>query len=159
MLRWPIIPTGAGLALLLMLGAALSIVSGAVSLPAQQGFFTLLDQLTGSELSNLATYEKVIILELRLPRLILAIMVGAILSQCGAVMQGLFRNPLADPGIIGVSSGAAVGAIIAIVWLSEDFGAWTIPASAFISGLLTTLLVYRLAQSKEGTSVLILRCP
>lgn len=156
MLRWPIIPTGAGLALLLMLGAALSIVSGAVSLPAQQGFFTLLDQLTGSELSNLATYEKVIILELRLPRLILAIMVGAILSQCGAVMQGLFRNPLADPGIIGVSSGAAVGAIIAIVWLSEDFGAWTIPASAFISGLLTTLLVYRLAQSKEGTSVLIL---
>lgn len=71
-------------------------------------------------------------------------------------MQGLFRNPLADPGIIGVSSGAAVGAIVAIVWLADSLGTWSIPMSAFVGGLVTTLLVYGLAQSKNGTSVLIL---
>ena len=91
-----------------------------------------------------------------MPRLLLAVFVGAILAQCGAVVQGLFRNPLADPGIIGVSSGAAVGAIVAIVVFPAVWGSWTIPTMAFVGGLLTTLLVYGLAQSKSGTSVLIL---
>lgn len=129
---------------------------GAMSLPALEGLYAVVDQFSGSQLSRLNSYEKVVILELRLPRLMLAIFIGAILAQCGAVMQGLFRNPLADPGIIGVSSGAAVGAIVAIAWFSSSIGPWTISAAAFVGGLLTTLLVYSLAQSKQGTSVVIL---
>ena len=127
-----------------------------MKLPAQQSLLTLLDAAIGSQLSQLEHYQKVIILELRLPRLLLSILIGAMLSQCGAVMQGLFRNPLADPGIIGVSSGAAIGAIVAIIWLADIFGPLAIPVCAFIMGLLTTLLVYSLAQSKSGTSVIVL---
>ncbi|HBX60612.1 MAG TPA: iron ABC transporter permease, partial [Methylophaga sp.] len=82
---------------------------------------------------------------------------GALLALCGAVTQGLFRNPLADPGIIGVSSGAGLGAAIAIVLLPASLSYLTTPVAAFLGGLITTLLVYRLAQSQNGgTSVLIL---
>ncbi|RCU45765.1 iron ABC transporter permease [Corallincola holothuriorum] len=143
-----------------MVGAALSLVSGAMPLPASESIKTLFDAVFGGwfeqPMSQLAPYQQVIVLELRLPRLLLAICVGATLAQCGTVMQGLFRNPLADPGIIGVSSGAAVGAILAIVVFPAAWGAWTIPTAAFVMGLLTTLLVYGLAQSSQGTSVLIL---
>lgn len=155
-MRWPIPATLFGLILILVGGVLLSLVQGAMQLPAGDGLLAVVDTLIGTALSQLEPYQQVVIVELRLPRMLLAIFVGAILAQCGAVMQGLFRNPLADPGIIGVSSGAAVGAIIAIVWFSDTIGPWSIPASAFASGLLTTLLVYGLAQSKNGTSVIIL---
>lgn len=69
-----------------------------------------LDVLSHVELPNYAT---VIIQQVRLPRTLLAIAIGGILAICGTVMQGLFRNPLADPGIIGVSAGASLGAAIA----------------------------------------------
>lgn len=155
MLRWSIYPVASGLIVILAVGCVLSTVYGAMELPPVQSIYLLIDQVSGSQLSQLSDYEKVVVLELRLPRLMLALLVGAVLAQCGTVMQGLFRNPLADPGIIGVSSGAAVGAIIAIVWL-QDWGAWIVPSSAVVSGLLTTLLVYGLAQSRQGTSILIL---
>ncbi|GAA5214119.1 FecCD family ABC transporter permease [Corallincola platygyrae] len=158
--RWPVTFTAGSLSGLILLAAVFSLVSGAMSLPAMESLKTLFDasvgQLFGSQHSQLEAYEKVVVLELRLPRLMLAIFVGAILAQCGAVMQGVFRNPLADPGIIGVSSGAAVGAILAIVLFPDAWGAWTVPISAFAMGLATTALVYGLAQSSQGTSVLIL---
>lgn len=101
-----------------------------------------------------------VIHQIRLPRALLAIAVGGILAQCGAVMQGLFRNPLADPGIIGVSSGASLGAALAIVLLSyfgDDVPAsmfyLTVPVSAFIGGAVTTVVVYRLGTGENGTSV------
>ncbi|MCL4120554.1 UNVERIFIED_CONTAM: hypothetical protein GTU68_041419 [Idotea baltica] len=71
-------------------------------------------------------------------------------------MQGLFRNPLADPGIIGVSAGSAVGAIGAITLLPKEWQPWSLSVCAFASGLISALLVYGLTVSKRGTSVLIL---
>jgi iron complex transport system permease protein len=72
------------------------------------------------------------------------------------VAQGLFRNPLADPGIIGVSAGAALGAVLAIFLLPAGAGWWALPLAAFAGGFVTTLLVYSLARSPLGTSVLVL---
>ena len=99
-----------------------------------------------------------IIMDIRLPRLILALLVGAVLAILGAVMQGLFRNPLADPSLIGVSGGASVGASIVIVtaggaMLSPLAGLSMVALGAFIGGVITTLLVYRVATSSLGTSV------
>lgn len=144
------------LSISLVLGAILSLVSGPMALPSSEGILTVIDRVLGTQFSQLQPYQQVVILELRLPRLLLAMMVGAILAQCGAVMQGLFRNPLADPGIIGVSSGAAVGAVVAIGLLPVHMAAWAVPSFAFAGGLFTTLLVYRLARSANGTSVLML---
>jgi iron complex transport system permease protein len=84
--------------------------------------------------------------------------VGAVLAILGAVMQGLFRNPLADPSLIGVSGGASVGASIVIVvaggaMLSPLAGLSMVALGAFIGGVITTLLVYRVATSSLGTSV------
>ena len=99
-----------------------------------------------------------IIMDIRLPRLILALLVGAVLAIIGAVMQGLFRNPLADPSLIGVSGGASVGASIVIVaaggaMLSPLAGLSMVALGAFIGGVITTLVVYRVATSSLGTSV------
>ncbi len=141
---------------LLVLFSLLSLVVGAMDLPVLDSLLLVVDRTVGANFSQLKDYQQVVVFELRLPRLLLAIFIGAILSQCGAVVQGLFRNPLADPGIIGVSSGAAVGAIVAIVIFPSAWGSWTIPTSAFVGGLFTTLLVYGFAQSKNGTSVLVL---
>jgi iron complex transport system permease protein len=112
--------------------------------------------LSSAESPNLPVHVSTVIFDLRLPRAILAVLVGATLAICGAVMQGMFRNPLADPGIIGVSSGAAVGAIIAIVFFpnAEELG--LVPIFAFIAGLATTLIVYRVARHAAGTSVTLL---
>lgn len=154
--RLPALPAAAVLTGLLMIGVMLSLTQGAVSMPASGSLTAIWDTIFSSDRSGLLGHEKVIVLELRLPRLLLAMLVGAILAQCGAVMQGLFRNPLADPGIIGVSSGAAVGAVLAIVLLPAAWQLWSVPALAFVAGLVTTLLVYALARSQAGTSVVML---
>ncbi len=143
--------------MLLLVTVLLSIILGPMTLPAKQSLLSIIDQFLGSELSQLNVFQTAIIWELRWPRTLLALFIGALLALCGAVTQGLFRNPLADPGIIGVSSGAGLGAAIAIVLLPASFSYLTIPVAAFLGGLITTLLVYRLAQSQNGgTSVLIL---
>jgi iron complex transport system permease protein len=101
-----------------------------------------------------------IILDIRLPRVFLALFVGAILAISGAVMQGLFRNPLAAPSLIGVSSGASVGASIVIVMLGgilqnhSMLGLSMVAVGAFFGSFLVTLLVYRLSTSELGTSVM-----
>jgi iron complex transport system permease protein len=90
---------------------------------------------------------EVIVLQLRLPRVLLAGIVGAALAASGAVFQGLFRNPMADPAIIGVSSGAALGAILVIVTVGAgSLGALAVPAAAFAGAMATALVVYRLAR-------------
>lgn len=153
-MRWPLPCTAIALAALMLVAITLSLTQGALSLPARDSLLAVLDALAGSRLSALETLDRVVVLELRLPRTLLALLVGALLAQCGTVTQGVFRNPLADPGIIGVSSGAAVGAVIAIVWWPSQ--PWAVPLFAFAGGLVTTLLVYRLAQSPHGTSVFVL---
>jgi iron complex transport system permease protein len=95
---------------------------------------------------------------IRLPRVLLAALAGACLASCGAVMQGLFRNPLADPSLIGVSSGASVGASCIIFFgganlINSGIDLPVIAIGAFVGGLLATSIVYRLATSVSGTSV------
>lgn len=87
-----------------------------------------------------------IIFKVRLPRLLLAAVVGGGLSLCGAGLQGLLRNPLADPHVLGVSGGAALGAMLALVLMAGG-GLWSaVPAAGFVGALATMGLVYRLAQ-------------
>ena len=95
----------------------------------------------------------VILLNLRLPRILLACLVGAALSVVGTSFQGIFKNPMADPFVLGVSSGAALGATIAMVFLSGThfFGMSFVAFNAFIGAIITTFLVYNIA--RVGTKV------
>ena len=93
--------------------------------------------------------EKTILLQIRLPRIILAGIVGASLSVSGAVFQALFRNPLAEPYILGISSGSAVGAILAIL-LGTGFGFLSIPAASFCGALITIFLVLGIGRKEYG---------
>lgn len=101
---------------------------------------------------------RAVIVDLRLPRALMALLVGACLASAGAALQGLFGNPLADPGIVGVSAGASVGAVIVIVLQLDALGSWTLPFGAFVSGMATIWLVYLLARPgpNSGNAVLLL---
>ena len=95
--------------------------------------------------------QETIIWELRIPRVLLGALVGGALGIAGALMQGLFKNPLADPYIVGLSSGAGLGAAIAIMFGITIFGGFTVPILAFVSGLVTIFAVYFIA--KKGHKV------
>ena len=123
----------------------LSVAVGSVFIPPAELF-----KLFSGQPSNnlqLSTY-RVIVFDLRLPRTILLLLVGAALSGSGAAFQGLFRNPLADPYLIGVASGAGLGAVIAmsVKIPSNTLGLMAIPLAALIGATLTVLLVYELAR-------------
>lgn len=94
--------------------------------------------------------------EVRFPRVVLAMLVGASLATAGALLQGVFANPLAEPGVIGVSAGAAVGAGTVIVLGGAFVAAWSVAAAAFVAGLITTALVYALSRSGGRTEVVTL---
>ncbi|EGQ7664337.1 iron ABC transporter permease [Vibrio parahaemolyticus] len=130
--------------------------------PMNISFTDSLRGLIGAH-SELAPHIQLVINEIRLPRTILCMFIGAILAVCGVVMQGLFRNPLAEPGIIGVSAGAALGGAFAIVVFAEFsqnhpqlMNLAALPLFAFLGGALTTVLVYWLGTNKFGTSVTIM---
>lgn len=136
------------LSVLLAAASALSISRGAVLIPVADVIQSVLGH--GTQRSDL------IIWTIRLPRTLMAGGVGASLALCGAVMQGLFRNPLADPGLTGVSSGAAFAAVATIVLGQNTFGMaatnW-LPVTAFTGGLVVTLLLYAIATQGGRTSV------
>ena len=140
------------LAILLPVAALVSITVGTVDISLLDG----LAALTGSSINS---QTHTILIDIRLPLILLAIAVGAVLASTGAVMQGLFRNPLADPSLIGVSSGASVGASLMIVTAGGFIksgallGLSLVAVGAFVGGFAATLLVYRLATSGIGTSV------
>jgi len=92
----------------------------------------------------------------RFPRVVMAVLVGAALGGAGAVLQAVFGNPLAEPSVIGVSGGAAVGACAVIVFQWTFLGTFTTPAVAFVGGLATTLLVYGMSRSGGRTEVVTL---
>ena len=94
--------------------------------------------------------------QVRFPRVVMAALVGACLGTAGALMQGVFGNPLAEPGVVGVSSGAAVAAATVIVTGWTFAGTWTVALAAFAGGLLTTLLVYATARDGGRTEVVTL---
>lgn len=98
--------------------------------------------------------ETTVVMTLRLPRVLFGVLVGAALAVSGASLQSLLRNPLAGPGIIGVSGGASMGAVAAIVLLPSLSGiavAWVVPAAAFLGGLLVTSVIYALARPRAGS--------
>jgi iron complex transport system permease protein len=138
--------------MLLPVVALLSLTVGTVSI----SWVEALRAVVGS---SSTTQIDTILFDIRLPRILLAIFVGAVLATTGAVMQGLFRNPLADPSLIGVSSGASVGASLMIVTAGGFIqggalvGLSLVSIGAFVGGFTATLLVYRLATSGMGTSV------
>ncbi|QKZ07589.1 MULTISPECIES: FecCD family ABC transporter permease [Pseudomonas] len=145
-----------------MLATWLSLALGPVSLP-------LLDTLrAGLHLAGVPVHSagleqaEMILGQIRLPRTVLGLAVGAVLALAGVAMQGLFRNPLADPGLVGVSSGAALGAAIAIVCGSAFGGLPTLlepyllSICAFLGGLAVTALVYRLGRKDGQTSVAVM---
>ncbi|NYF09131.1 iron complex transport system permease protein [Leifsonia sp. AK011] len=92
----------------------------------------------------------------RFPRIVMALAVGAALAVAGAVMQAIFGNPLAEPGVVGVSAGAAFGAAVAIVLGVAAFGSGSIAVFAFAGGLGATLLVYLMARANGRTEVVTL---
>lgn len=113
--------------------------------------------ITGQEV---ALRDKVVLFDIRAPRSLMGMFVGASLAVSGAVMQGLFRNPLADPGIVGISAGAGLGAILAIVMgaalpavVTEVTGYYMVPIFAFVGGWASTLLLYRVSTRRGRTSV------
>jgi len=118
----------------------LSILVGSVQLSWQ-------DLIQAFQTGNLTTAGK-ILFSLRLPRTVLIAMVGAALAGSGTAYQGLFRNPLADPYLIGVASGAGLGAVAAmsIDWPYTTLGLLAVPLAAFVSGMLTVAAVYALAR-------------
>ena len=129
--------------LVLLLAIALSIAIGSVRIPLGDLWLVL----TGEAPVDVSQ-AAVIILTLRLPRTALVLLTGAALGTSGAAYQGLFRNPLADPYLVGVASGAGLGAVLAmsIQWPYTSAGLLAVPAAAFIGALATVFLVYFLAR-------------
>jgi len=135
------------LAAVLLAALLLGVAVGAVWIPPVQVAKLLAWKLGLIRHPDVPRASEIILFQLRLPRVVLAALVGAALAVSGMVFQGLFRNPLADPAIIGVSSGAALGAIIVIVVAGADaMGGLGVPIAAFVGALLTALVVYRLAR-------------
>jgi iron complex transport system permease protein len=142
---------------LLLCAAAVTILSlgvGAAAISPDRVVAILL----GSDAAS--ARDALVVMNIRLPRLALGLLVGAALAVAGAMMQGLFRNPLADPGIVGVSAGAGLAAAVMIVlgerWIAPILGASPfalLPVGAFVGGLATTLALYAIATRDGRTSV------
>lgn len=147
------------LGVLLLLVVWLSLALGPVSLPLGDTLRALARLVGLPVAAGESGQAELIVGQIRLPRTLLGVAAGGVLALAGVAMQGLFRNPLADPGLIGVSSGAALGAAIAIVFgasiggLPEAFAPYLLSVCAFAGGLLVTALVYRLGRHNGQTNV------
>lgn len=141
------------LTLLLLATVLLGAGIGAVAVPPDVIGAILLRKIGVVIDVPVSTQQEAIFWTIRLPRVLLGMLVGAGLAVSGALLQGVFRNPLADPGLIGVSSGAALGAVAVIVLGVSSLGLMTLPLAAFLAGTATTFLVYRLALRHGRTDV------
>ncbi|MDO3412370.1 iron ABC transporter permease [Saccharibacillus sp. CPCC 101409] len=151
----------AGLIVLILLSAVFSVSIGQVHVPFGQAMKILLHALTGGRLGSLEQVDNAsfvnIVMQVRMPRVVFALLIGIGLSLCGAVMQAVVQNPLADPYILGISSGASLGATFAIL---VGFGSGTIlsqfgvASAAFIGATVTALGVLLLSSiGGRATSV------
>ncbi|MDF3288071.1 FecCD family ABC transporter permease [Streptomyces silvisoli] len=138
----------AGLLVLLFAVATLGVALGSVAVPPGQVWRILLHRLAPSLVgADWPQVRDTIVVGVRLPRVLLGGTVGAGLSVCGMALQALVRNPLADPALLGVSSGASVGAVLVVVCGVTLFGQYSLSAAAFLGGLVALLVVYALARS------------
>ncbi|QKW36854.1 iron ABC transporter permease [Actinomadura sp. NAK00032] len=133
---------------LVLAAATAGISAGSVRLPPEQVWGILLHRLHPALAApDWPPVRETIVLDVRLPRVLLCGVVGAGLSVCGMALQALVRNPLADPMLLGVSSGATVGAVMVVVLHAAWFGMFSLPLAAFGGALLALVLVYFLARS------------
>lgn len=141
----------------ILFGAALlNVGMGAVDIPPLSVLGILLEHLGIESGIAFTAQQDAVLWNIRVPRTLLGLSVGAGLAIAGCALQGIFRNPLADPGIIGVSSGAALGAIGLIMLGSAPLGPYTMPLAAFGGGLLMTLAVYSMSRRDGRTEVVTL---
>lgn len=146
-----------GLTVALILLTMVSALSGQLQITPTEVLGSILGRLgLDVGMAPSSTYAEAALWTVRFPRVALALVVGASLSVGGVLMQGVFGNPLAEPGVIGVSSGAAVGACAVIVFGFAALGPWTLVVAAFIGGLIATLLAYRTARRGGRTEVVTL---
>jgi iron complex transport system permease protein len=139
-----------GLALSVMVGVS----AGSVAIPLDDTAAAVLSRLTGRP-TEVPSSTVVILWSVRLPRVLTAVLVGAGLATAGALFQGLLRNPLADPYVIGTSGGAAMGAtLVLVVGPRIGLGYLPVPAFAFAGALLSVLVVYRVARVGARTPVI-----
>ncbi|MGD9797272.1 MAG: FecCD family ABC transporter permease [Acidimicrobiia bacterium] len=146
----------AGLGVALLLAALANAAIGAVRVPPERVLAVVADHLGIRIGSPVTPAEDAVVWTIRLPRLVLATTVGAALAASGALLQGVFRNPLAEPSVIGVSSGAAVGAVAAIVGGFGRFGSASVPLAAFVGALAAATVVYLAARSQGRTDTVAL---
>jgi len=135
--------------LLLLIAFIFSVALGAVFIPPETVLRILASQLSWMHIDpNWPISFSAIILAVRLPHTVLVVLTGAALGSSGAAYQGLFRNPLADPYLIGVASGAGLGAVFAMTlkWPTDMLGFYLVPVGAFVGAILTVVLVYNLAR-------------
>ncbi|WP_447921491.1 FecCD family ABC transporter permease [Achromobacter aegrifaciens] len=137
------------LAAALVLAVVAATANGAVDIPLRE----LPSLLWGTPTPENALWRNVLI-DIRLPRVLFALVAGAGLAVSGAAMQALFRNPLAEPGLIGISAGGALGAVAAIVLTSGGF--WITAPAAFVGSLLATLCAYAVGRRVPGVAGLLL---
>lgn len=137
-----------GLCILVFLALLASCFLGPVPLP----FGDVIAAFFGQGSDDIQT----IVRDIRLPRALAAFVAGACLGVSGAALQGLLRNPLADPGVLGVSSSAALGAVIALYFNLTVLGLWVMPVAAIIAALCATAILYFLGASRVSTTRLIL---
>ena len=146
-LRKTLVVCGALTVLLLLIGT-IAATLGSERLPLLDALRAL---FTGGVNSGALTpTQRAILFDIRLPRILLAATVGASLAAAGASYQALLRNALAEPFLLGISNGAAVGTMVALVFFNAN--EWTRPAMAFVGALGATFVVYRLARGRTGAS-------
>lgn len=144
--------------LLLSLALGVSLVMattvGSVAIPWGAIVSVILAKVTGlttmAPVADQQAYDA-IVMHLRLPRVLLAGLVGGGLALAGAVLQGLFRNPMADPGLIGVSGGGALGAVVAVLSGAAANALWSLPLMAFVGAAGATWTIYRLSTQAGRT--------
>lgn len=159
--RWPLLLPSLISAVLLVF-IVYSLATGPMAISFLTSIKAVMNEWVNWQLPA-STRDVMVVMNIRLPRTLLCLSVGCILGLTGAVMQAVFRNPLADPGIIGVSSGAALGAGLGIVVFADlmtGLPSWlqlsTVSFFAFSFALGVCLIVYRLGSTREGSSVVVM---
>ncbi|MEZ5321994.1 MAG: iron ABC transporter permease [Microthrixaceae bacterium] len=130
-----------------VIGVVVSAGTGQYALGLDRVVSSLIARISRTGSGGLDAAAESVLWDVRMPRLVMAVLVGAALGVAGALMQGLFRNPLAEPAVVGVSSGAAVGACVAIVSGINLMGSLTAPVAAFAGAVTATAAVYLLSRS------------
>ena len=148
------------LAILLILSLVISARVGAVNISYEKILAFIAQRLGIKTNTSFTSIEEALFFQIRLPRVLLCAFVGAALSVSGALMQALFRNPIVEPGLVGTSSGAALGAAFVFVMgksiagpFADVIGPFLLPLFAFVGGLAATLSVYKLSNIFGKTNV------